>query len=100
MKEQLLFKREYKQVTSSKPYRVDTVSFDDATKKEMLDYFVELVGKYDDKIDTLKKQIKENEETRNKCTEDKITSLKREVLDKEAIIRYIEQRQPEYENDY
>ena len=79
---------------SEKPIRIDTVSFDDATPDEMLQFFTKHI---EELTDATKLISKRNDELQTAITELKespgaLERVKKELSDTRAVLKYVEDK--------
>ncbi len=93
----LIYKREFP--LFGKPLKIDTVSFEDATVEETVEYFKERIIEYKASLVTARSEkLDEAEQKIIQLSKDAI-GLRETITEKETIIRYIEGRL-EVDRDY
>ena len=91
-------------VTAEKPMRVDTISFVEANRQEIVDFFEDIVDKFRKEIAIVRLNNKYDNEGKIADLKKEIISLKEEhkieMIEKKAVINYLENNNNPYCDRY
>lgn len=91
MKANLLFERKFPTGTT-RPLKIDLVSFGDATVEETVNYFKKLIAEYEGALVLARSERLDQAEQRIIELSKEAIGLREQITEKNTIIRYIENK--------